>query len=47
MYSTLKGFWQFYVQETSVLDSCFIQFVVLPDDWPVRPEICTCRSWWL
>jgi len=39
IYSTFKNYQQFYIQDTSVLESHSIQLVVLPDDGSVRPEI--------
>jgi hypothetical protein len=46
IYSTLKSFWRFYVQDASVLEGRFIQFVVLPDDdGLVRLETRTRRCW--
>ena len=39
VYSTFKGYQQFYKQDASVLDSHSIQLVVLPDNGSVRPEI--------
>jgi hypothetical protein len=47
IYSTLKSFQQFYIQDTSVLDSHSVQLVMLPYDGPVRPKLCTHGSWWL
>jgi hypothetical protein len=46
MYSTLKGFWLFFIQDTSVLDSHFIQLAALPDDGLVTPKAHTCRGLW-
>ena len=46
VYSTLKSFWRFRIQYTSVLEGRFVQLVLLPDGGLVTPKTRTCRSWW-